>query len=89
MYFTKTFVLGNDVYSPGAPVGKGLSEKASKDLGLPVGLPVAASLIDAHAGGLGMFFVISFPLHSIFVRLNVLNCLLNHTLFVREGRMPK
>lgn len=44
---------GNHVLSPGEPVGKGLTPEAAKDLGLPEGIAVAASLIDAHAGGLG------------------------------------
>lgn len=44
---------GNHVLSPGESVGKGLTPEAAKDLGLPEGIAVAASLIDAHAGGLG------------------------------------
>lgn len=39
--------------SPGESVGKGLTPEAAKDLSLPEGIAVAASLIDAHAGGLG------------------------------------
>ncbi|XP_030061134.1 FGGY carbohydrate kinase domain-containing protein [Microcaecilia unicolor] len=46
--------IGNQVLSPGAPVGNGLTADAAKDLGLPEGIAVAASLIDAHAGGLGV-----------------------------------
>ncbi|XP_067996821.1 FGGY carbohydrate kinase domain-containing protein isoform X3 [Melanerpes formicivorus] len=46
--------IGNRVLSPGEPVGKGLTPEAAKDLGLPEGIAVAASLIDAHAGGLGV-----------------------------------
>lgn len=38
---------------PGAALGNGLTPDAAKDLGLPAGIAVAASLIDAHAGGLG------------------------------------
>lgn len=38
---------------PGASLGNGLTPEAAKDLGLPAGIAVAASLIDAHAGGLG------------------------------------
>ena len=38
---------------PGASLGSGLTAGAAKDLGLPPGIAVAASLIDAHAGGLG------------------------------------
>ncbi|XP_068809442.1 FGGY carbohydrate kinase domain-containing protein isoform X4 [Struthio camelus] len=46
--------IGNHVLSPGESVGKGLTPEAAKDLGLPEGTAVAASLIDAHAGGLGV-----------------------------------
>jgi ribulose kinase len=44
------------VLPPGASLGSGLTPEAAKDLGLPTGIAVAASLIDAHAGGLGNFF---------------------------------
>lgn len=40
---------------PGASLGNGLTPEAAKDLGLPAGIAVAASLIDAHAGGLGKY----------------------------------
>uniref|UniRef100_A0A6I8SYW9 FGGY carbohydrate kinase domain-containing protein n=1 Tax=Xenopus tropicalis TaxID=8364 RepID=A0A6I8SYW9_XENTR len=46
--------IGNQVMSPGASIGNCLTAAAAKDLGLPEGLAVAASLIDAHAGGLGV-----------------------------------
>ncbi|XP_031361426.2 FGGY carbohydrate kinase domain-containing protein isoform X2 [Lonchura striata] len=46
--------IGNHVLSPGEAVGKGLTPEAAEDLGLPEGIAVAASLIDAHAGGLGV-----------------------------------
>ncbi|XP_053105255.1 FGGY carbohydrate kinase domain-containing protein isoform X2 [Hemicordylus capensis] len=46
--------IGNEVLAPGAPVGNGLTSEAAKDLGLSKGIAVAASLIDAHAGGIGM-----------------------------------
>uniref|UniRef100_A0A8D1FZJ5 FGGY carbohydrate kinase domain-containing protein n=1 Tax=Sus scrofa TaxID=9823 RepID=A0A8D1FZJ5_PIG len=46
--------IGNKVLPPGASLGSGLTPKAAKDLGLPAGIAVAASLIDAHAGGLGV-----------------------------------
>uniref|UniRef100_A0A8C7A319 Carbohydrate kinase FGGY C-terminal domain-containing protein n=1 Tax=Nothoprocta perdicaria TaxID=30464 RepID=A0A8C7A319_NOTPE len=45
---------GNHVLSPGESVGNGLTPEAARDLGLPAGTAVAASLIDAHAGGLGV-----------------------------------
>ncbi|KAM4641136.1 FGGY carbohydrate kinase domain-containing protein [Discoglossus pictus] len=46
--------IGNQVLSPGASIGNSLTAQAAKELGLPEGLAVAASLIDAHAGGLGV-----------------------------------
>ncbi|XP_048966329.1 FGGY carbohydrate kinase domain-containing protein isoform X3 [Canis lupus dingo] len=46
--------IGNQVLPPGASLGNGLTPEAAKDLGLPAGIAVAAPLIDAHAGGLGV-----------------------------------
>lgn len=45
-------ILGKNVTTPGAAIGNGLTEKAARDLGLKVGIPVAGSMIDAHAGAL-------------------------------------
>ncbi|XP_077784816.1 FGGY carbohydrate kinase domain-containing protein isoform X5 [Podarcis muralis] len=46
--------IGNEVLTPGAPVGNGLTSEAAEALGLAKGTAVGASLIDAHAGGIGM-----------------------------------
>jgi FGGY-family pentulose kinase len=46
--------IGTVVRPMGAPVGNGLSERAAKELGLKPGTSVGASIIDAHAGGLGV-----------------------------------
>ncbi|MGV1761130.1 FGGY-family carbohydrate kinase [Rhizobium sp. A22-96] len=45
--------IGTEIVEPGAALGDGLSEAAARDLGLIAGTPVGASLIDAHAGGVG------------------------------------
>lgn len=45
--------IGTDVVEPGASVGDGLTARAAAELGLTAGTPVAAGLIDAHAGGIG------------------------------------
>lgn len=45
--------IGTEVVPPGTALGQGLSAEAAGELGLVSGTPVAAGLIDAHAGGLG------------------------------------
>lgn len=46
--------IGNKIQIPGVPVGDGLSLKAAEELNLLPGIPVGTSIIDAHAGGLGL-----------------------------------
>lgn len=46
--------IGSEVKIPGEAVGSGLSKLAARELDLLEGTPVGASIIDAHAGGLGM-----------------------------------
>lgn len=45
--------IGTSVQETGLPVGRGLTKSAAEELCLPVGLPVATAIIDAHAGGIG------------------------------------
>src|SRR5262245_56407416 len=45
--------IGTDIVAPGTRLGTGLTRAAAADLGLSPGTPVGASLIDAHAGGIG------------------------------------
>ena len=45
--------IGTRIVAPGTPLGRGLTPEASADMGLRVGVPVGAGLIDAHAGALG------------------------------------
>lgn len=45
--------IGTEVVPAGTALGKGLTAEAARDLGLAEGTPVAAGLIDAHAGGIG------------------------------------
>ncbi len=45
--------IGTDIVEAGSPLKNGLSEQAAAELGLMPGTPVAAGLIDAHAGGVG------------------------------------
>jgi FGGY-family pentulose kinase len=46
--------IGTEILPLGAPVGAGLSARTAAEFGLPPGLPVATSAIDAHAGGIGI-----------------------------------
>jgi FGGY-family pentulose kinase len=45
--------IGNEILAPGQLVGT-LSEEAAKAMNLPTGIFVGASMIDAHAGALGL-----------------------------------
>ncbi len=47
-------VIGERILPMGQPVGNGLTAHAASDLGLVVGTAVATSIIDAHAGGIGV-----------------------------------
>lgn len=44
--------IGTRVVAPGSALGNGLAADAAHDMGLVAGTPVAAGLIDAHAGGI-------------------------------------
>src|SRR5262249_54429525 len=45
--------IGTEIVAAGTPLGNGLTTEAAAALGLIPGTPVAAGLIDAHAGGVG------------------------------------
>ncbi|MGY3507835.1 FGGY-family carbohydrate kinase [Bradyrhizobium lupini] len=45
--------IGTEIVPGGTRLAAGLTAKAAADLGLATGTPVAAGLIDAHAGGVG------------------------------------
>lgn len=46
--------IGTRVRPMGEPIGDGLSPGAARELGLIPGTPVGVSIVDAHAGGLGL-----------------------------------
>ena len=46
--------IGRKVRPMGEAVGKGLTQEAANEMGLESGTAVGVSIIDAHAGGLGM-----------------------------------
>ncbi|WP_175836680.1 FGGY-family carbohydrate kinase [Burkholderia anthina] len=45
--------IGQNIVEPGTPLGTGLTARAAAELGVRAGTPVAAGVIDAHAGGIG------------------------------------
>lgn len=45
--------IGLEIVEPGTALGQGLTPEAARAFGLNPGTPVGASLIDAHAGGVG------------------------------------
>lgn len=46
--------IGRTIRHMGSPIGDGLTAAAAAELGLRAGTPVGVSIIDAHAGGLGV-----------------------------------
>ncbi|CAI0402949.1 unnamed protein product [Linum tenue] len=46
--------IGRSVALPGHSLGSGLTTAAAQEMGLRAGIPVGTSLIDAHAGGVGI-----------------------------------
>jgi FGGY-family pentulose kinase len=46
--------IGRSVAFPGHSLGSGLTPEAAKEMGLKAGTPIGTSLIDAHAGGIGV-----------------------------------
>ena len=45
--------IGQHIVEPGTVCGQGLNAATAADFSLPQGVPVAAGMIDAHAGGIG------------------------------------
>lgn len=71
--------IGQRVVEPGTPLGNGLTQQAAADLGLAVGTPVAAGMIDAHAGGIGTVGVDGPPENNLGYVFGTSSCTMTST----------
>lgn len=70
--------IGTEVVPPGTRIG-GLKPQAAAEMGIPVGTPVAAGLIDAHAGGLGTVGAIGEPHENMAYVFGTSSCTMTTT----------
>jgi D-ribulokinase len=70
--------IGTEVVDPGACLG-GLTSDAASALGLTPGTPVAAGLIDAHAGGIGTVGALGDPTGSMGYVFGTSSCTMTTT----------
>jgi D-ribulokinase len=71
--------IGQRVVAPGTALGGGLTPSAANDLGLVRGTPVAAGVIDAHAGGIGSVGVDGDPFRSLAYVFGTSSCTMTST----------
>ena len=71
--------IGNNVVAPGTALGSGLTPAAAEELGLPTGTPVAAGVIDAHAGGIGTVGVDGDPFSALAYVFGTSSCTMTST----------
>jgi D-ribulokinase len=70
--------IGTTVVPPGTRIG-GLTAQAAAEMGLPAGTPVAAGLIDAHAGGVGSVGAMGQPLDTMAYVFGTSSCTMTTT----------
>ncbi|AVJ19537.1 ribulokinase [Serratia sp. MYb239] len=71
--------IGQLIVEPGTPCGQGLSAQAAEDMGLPQHTPVAAGMIDAHAGGIGTLGVDGSPEEKLAYVFGTSSCTMTST----------
>ncbi len=71
--------IGRRVVAPGTALGSGLTATAAGQLGLRAGTPVAAGVIDAHAGGIGTVGVDGDPLSCLAYVFGTSSCTMTST----------
>lgn len=71
--------IGQQIVDPGTPCGSGLLFEAAQAMGLAEGTPVAAGLIDAHAGGVGSLGVGDTPEDKLAYVFGTSSCTMTST----------
>ena len=71
--------IGRAAVEPGTALGRGLTAEAASRLGLLAGTPVAAGLIDAHAGGLATVGATGDPVASLGYVFGTSSCTMTTT----------
>jgi FGGY-family pentulose kinase len=70
--------IGTDIVPPGTRIG-GLTDRAAAEMGIPAGTPVAAGLIDAHAGGVGTVGAMGSPAENMAYVFGTSSCTMTTT----------
>ncbi len=71
--------IGQRIVAPGTALGQGLTAAAAHELGLQPGTPVAAGLIDAHAGGIGTVGIEGSPQANLAYVFGTSSCTMTST----------
>ncbi|SCY92771.1 FGGY-family carbohydrate kinase [Paracoccus tibetensis] len=71
--------IGTRIVEPGTRLGDGLLPEAARAMGLRAGTPVAAGLIDAHAGGVGTVAAAGDPVDAVGYVFGTSSCTMTTT----------
>lgn len=71
--------IGQHAVDPGTACGSGLTAQAAQEMGLAQGTPVAAGLIDAHAGGVGTLGAFDSPEDKLAYVFGTSSCTMTST----------
>lgn len=71
--------IGTKIVEPGTRLAQGLTEAAAAAMGLKAGTPVAAGMIDAHAGGIGTVGIGGTPAENLAYVFGTSSCTMTST----------
>lgn len=71
--------IGTRIVEPGTRLGAGLTDEAAQAMGLRPGTAVAASMIDAHAGGIGTVGISGNPAENLAYVFGTSSCTMTST----------